>query len=84
MPGLEFEFEAFLDLDTERNHAFGLTQIPVSLIRSYGENHGLVGEGLEEFILTLRRVDMAHLSRLEQKKPKPQENGKVNASKPGE
>ncbi len=79
LPGLEFELGAFLELDTERSHIFGLTQLPVSVIRNYGLNSGLDGEELEEFISLIHGLDNAHLAKLEQKKPKP--NGKDKSSK---
>lgn len=68
--GLTFEFDAFFELDGERSHSFGFTQLPLSVIRSYGERYDLHGEDLEEFTILLHKVDLAHIARLEAKKSK--------------
>lgn len=77
LTGLEFELGAFLELDTERSHIFGLTQLPMSVIRNYGLNSGLEGEELEEFISLIHGLDNAHLAKLEQKN----KSGKDKSSK---
>lgn len=80
LDGLQFELEAFFELDNERTHTFGLTQIPMSVIRNYAERRGLFNEECEEFIETIHRLDIAHLSRLETKRQKPDGSDKSRKS----
>jgi hypothetical protein len=78
--GLEIYFEAFFELDTERNHGMGLTQIPWSKIRMYAEANGYDEDQTEELHAHIRTMDNAHLARLEKKKTvgKPDTKGTGN------
>lgn len=59
--GLILYYEAFFDLDTERNHGMGLASIPWSAIVSYGQYYEL---DVDELIYFIRKMDNAHLDRL--------------------
>jgi hypothetical protein len=59
--GLILYYEAFFDLDTERNHGMGFTAIPWSAIVRYGEYYEL---DTDELIYFIRKIDNAHLERL--------------------
>lgn len=59
--GLILYYEAFFDLDTERNHGMGLASIPWSAIVRYGEYYEL---DTDELLFFIRKIDNAHLERL--------------------
>jgi len=59
--GLILYYEAFFDLDTERNHGAGLASIPWSAIVRYGEYYQL---DTDELIYFVKAMDNAHLERL--------------------
>jgi hypothetical protein len=59
--GLILYYEAFFDLDTERNHGMGLASIPWSAIVRYGEYYDL---DTDELIYFIRAMDNAYLARL--------------------
>lgn len=59
--GLILYYEAFFDLDTERNHGMGLASIPWSAIVYYGQYYGL---DVDELIYFIKAIDNAHLERL--------------------
>lgn len=59
--GLILYYEAFFDLDTERNHGMGLASIPWSAIVRYGDYYEL---NTDELIYFIRKMDNAHLERL--------------------
>lgn len=69
--GLEVYFEAYFDLDTERNHGMGLMQIPWSKIQMYAEANQFDEEQTEELHAYIRQMDNANLARLDKKKVKP-------------
>ena len=59
--GLILYYEAFFDLDTERNHGNGLCRIPWSAMVYYGTYHNL---DIDELIFFIKAMDEAHLERL--------------------
>ena len=59
--GLILYYEAFFDLDTERNHGMGLASIPWSAIVHYGAYYEL---DTDELIYFIRAMDNAYLERL--------------------
>ena len=66
-PGLEIFLSAFFDLDTERNHSFGLTRIPWSCIKNYAEYYDFDEEETEDLFYFIREMDNANLKRLDEK-----------------
>lgn len=65
--GLHIYLQAFLDLDSERSHANGLTAIPWSSITSYANAFGFDDEQTEDLHYLVRRLDHEHLKRLQAK-----------------
>jgi len=65
--GLRLYLDAFFDLDAERSHGMGLTSIPWSKIKVYGEFWKFDGEQMEDLFFFIRRMDEAHLARLRKK-----------------
>lgn len=59
--GLILYYEAFFDLDTERNHGMGLASIPWSAIVRYGDYYDL---DTDELLYFVKLMDQAHLERL--------------------
>lgn len=59
--GLILYYEAFFDLDTERNHGNGLASIPWSAIVRYGDYYSL---DTDELLYFVKAIDNAHLERL--------------------
>lgn len=72
--GLQLYLQAFFDLDGERSHGSGLRSIPWSAIKDYCVANELDEEQTEDMFYFVKRMDKAHLDRLEQKQPKA--NGK--------
>lgn len=66
-PGLQFFFDAFYDLDTERSLA-DMAPIPWSKIKDYGEYHKLGEEGISDLLYLIREADNAYLSRVCEKR----------------
>lgn len=62
--GLEFYFEAFFELDSERHHGEGLMPIGWWSIVRYGQYYGLNSEEIEDLVYLIRRMDDAHLGRI--------------------
>jgi hypothetical protein len=67
--GLQLYIQAFFDLDSERSHGAGLTQIPWTRIRDYAEAAELDEEQTEDLIFFVRRLDAEHIKRLAKKVP---------------
>lgn len=65
--GLRLYLDAFFDLDTERSPTMGLTSIPWSKIKTYGEFWKFDREQMEDLFYFIRRMDDAHLARLKEK-----------------
>lgn len=68
--GLDLFIQAFFDLDTERSHGLALTAIPYSAILNYARQYELDEETTSDMLFLIRRMDNAHLRRLEKKAPK--------------
>lgn len=69
--GLQLYLQAFFDLDSERSHGSGLKSIPWSAIKDYCEAHELDEEQTEDMFYFVKKMDNAHLNRLEAKHGKP-------------
>jgi hypothetical protein len=69
--GLQIYLQAFFDLDSERNHGFSLSAIPWQSIKEYAETYEFDAEQKEDLLFFIRRMDQAHLDRLDKKQPKP-------------
>lgn len=74
--GLILYYEAFFDLDTERNHGMGLASIPWSAIVRYGDYYEL---DIDELLYMVRAMDNAHLERLAR-----ETKGGKNTTRPSE
>lgn len=68
--GLELFLQAFFDLDTERSHGLTLTAIPFTSILRYADLYELGEEETHDLLFFIRRMDNAHLARLEKKAKK--------------
>lgn len=65
--GLGLFFNAFFDLDAERQHGTGLAYIPRSAMWEYCRQYELSDEQTEDLIYLCREMDIAHIKRLEAK-----------------
>ena len=65
--GLDLYYSAFLDLDGERSHSLNLTPIPWSSMKTYAEFYEFDEEQAENLFFHIRRMDNAHLKRLDSK-----------------
>ena len=70
LPGLELYLQAFLDLNSERNHNFGLMRIPWSSIKNYADHYNFNEEQTENLFYFINRMDNANLKELSKKLPK--------------
>lgn len=68
--GLELFLQAFFDLDSERSHGFTLTPIPFTSVLTYARLYELDEEQTEDLLFLIRRMDNAHLARLDKKAKK--------------
>lgn len=66
--GLLLYIQAFFDLDSERSHAMGLVSIPWTSINEYAKAFDFDEDQTEGLFFLIRRLDNAHLKRLESKK----------------
>lgn len=66
--GLDLYFNAFLDLDTERNHHTGFSYIPFNSIVSYAKLYDFDEEQTEDLIYLIKQMDSAHIAKLQKKK----------------
>lgn len=64
---LLFYFNAFVDLDSERQHGMSLARIPRSRIMIYADEAGLPLDEAYEFASIIKQADDAHLERLSKK-----------------
>lgn len=71
MPGLQLYLTAWLELDSERTHALSLTPIPWTSIRQYATAYRMDDEQAEDLTYLIRRMDNAHLARLDKKNKPP-------------
>jgi len=65
--GLQLYLDAFLHLDSERQSGFGPAPIPWSAIKEYAEYLKLDGEQTSDLFFFVRKMDSAHLERLQAK-----------------
>lgn len=65
--GLELYLNAFLDLDSERSHGFGLTAIPWTSIKQYADAFELDEVQTSDLFFFVKKMDQAHLKRLDAK-----------------
>lgn len=68
--GSQLYLQAFFDLDCERSHAMGLTQIPWSVIKDYAIAWEFDEEQTEDLFYYIKQMDHANLKRLEEQMPK--------------
>jgi hypothetical protein len=68
--GLQLYLNAFFDLDSERSHGMGLTRIAWSSIKDYAIAYEFSEEQTEDLIFLIKRMDAAHLERLDSKTAK--------------
>lgn len=69
--GLELYFQAFFDLDSERNHGMGLTRIPWSSVSKYAQFYDFDEDQTERLFYFISAMDSAHLERLDAERTKP-------------
>lgn len=55
--GTAFYIHAFNELDTERSHGMGITQIPWSSIISYAHIEGMDRQDTRDFLFVIRYLD---------------------------
>lgn len=65
---LEFAFEAFWELSTDRQINMTLGPIPSRSVREYARDYSLAGERFDAFLAAVRVLDGEYLRRLN---PKP-------------
>lgn len=65
--GLQLYLQAFFDLDSERSHEFAPKPIPRSKVAEYIKELDLNEEQAEDLFFFIRKMDGAHLTRLEAK-----------------
>lgn len=75
-PGLELYLQAFFDLNSERSHGMGLTQIPWSCIKNYAEFYDFSERQTESLFYHVRVMDEANLNRLDKKQARSRSKGK--------
>lgn len=69
--GLELYFNAYMDLDDERQYGMmGACALPWSSIAMYSQFYGLDEEQTESMLFLVRRMDRANLLEMEKKQPK--------------
>lgn len=68
--GLALYLQAFFDLDSERNHGFGLAKIPWSKAWQYAEACGLNGEWAWYLTYLVSKLDEVNLGYLEKTRAK--------------
>lgn len=65
--GLSLYLNAFFDLDSERNSGMSLAPIPWSRIKDYAKAYDFDDEQTEDLLFFVKKMDRAHLERLESK-----------------
>lgn len=68
LPGLEFIYMAFFDLNTERPSGMGEGQIPWSAIKAYADYHELDAQSFEVLNYLIRRMDGVYLKHMSEKR----------------
>ena len=59
--GLDYYYEIFWDLSTERQIGMGLGPIPHSAIEAYAVNHNFNAEEAHDLFYLIKRMDVAFL-----------------------
>lgn len=65
--GLQLYLEAFFDLDSQRNHGFGVSNIPFLYIIDYAKAFEFDDEQTSDLVYLIRRMDGEHCKRLAEK-----------------
>lgn len=68
--GLELYFQAFLDLDGERETGMSVGPIPWSKVKEYAKFYEFSDEQTEDLFFFIRKMDAAHIKRLNSKQKK--------------
>lgn len=63
-PGLEVYLNAYLDLDSERTHAFGPAGIPVTSMLHYAKAFNFDEDQQDDLVYFLRAMDSENLKRV--------------------
>ncbi len=64
---LSYFFNAFVELDSERDVGMGFGPIPWSSLHQYALFHELSGEAYEDFMYLLRELDRAYIKHVAKK-----------------
>lgn len=65
--GLQLYLQAFFDLDSERSHGMGITMIPWQSINYYAMAYEFTDDQKEDLMYFIRKMDVAHTKRLQEK-----------------
>jgi len=65
--GLQIYLQAFNDLDSERSHAMGITQIPWSAIINYAKVNDFSQDQTDDLVYLVRAMDSEHCKKLDAK-----------------
>lgn len=68
LPGLQFYYQAFLDLSTCRSLGMAEGPIPWDAINIYAERHVLVEDDYDRFFTLIRAMDVAYLDYRDKKR----------------
>lgn len=68
--GLELYFQAFLDLDGERDTGMGIGSIPWSKVKEYANFYDFDDEQTEDLFFFIKRMDSAYIKRQNAKQKK--------------
>ena len=69
MQGLGLYLQAFFDLDSERQIGFSILPIPWRAVVKYAQVYGFDEEQREDLLFFIRRMDNAHIERMNKKIP---------------
>lgn len=69
--GLAVYFQAYLDLDNERTHAFGPAGIPTTAMLAYAKAFKFTDEQTDDLVYFLRQMDTENLKRVKKLQKKP-------------
>lgn len=68
LPGLQFYYQAFLDLSTCRPLGMSEGPIPWSALNTYAEREGLTDDDYDRFSSLIRAMDAAYLGHRDKKR----------------
>jgi hypothetical protein len=77
-PHLQFHWEAFHELSTERQIGMAMGPIPRSAIKAYADEFAMTGDEFDEFNRIIRAVDNEYMGMIHEKKS----NGKESITAP--